>query len=95
MSEFGRTPLRNGAGGKDHWPYGSALLVGSGVAGNQMVGRTDADLIAEPVSFNSGTPASGGDIIACENLGAALLEIGGLDADKFLPGVQVLEAVKA
>ena len=30
--EFGRTPVLNGGGGKDHWPYGSALLVGSGVA---------------------------------------------------------------
>jgi uncharacterized protein (DUF1501 family) len=94
LSEFGRTPLLNGSG-KDHWPYGSAMIVGSGVKGGQMVGRTDDELIAEPTDLVTGQQSSSGDIIAGENLGAALLQMGGLDPAAFLPDVAVLEAVVA
>ncbi len=93
LSEFGRTPLLNGGNGKDHWPYGSALLVGSGVAGNRVVGKTDGGLVAEPIDFTTGQASSGGDRLACEHLGTALLALGGLDPQEHLPDVQVLEAV--
>lgn len=43
MGEFGRTPKRNTAGGRDHWPRAfSALLAGGGVRGGQVVGASDA-----------------------------------------------------
>jgi uncharacterized protein (DUF1501 family) len=93
LSEFGRTPLFNGSRGKDHWPYSSALLVGSGVAGNRMVGKTDDELIAEAVDFSTGQPSSSGDIVGCENLGTAILSLGDLDPAQHLPDVQVLSAV--
>lgn len=93
LSEFGRTPLLNGGGGKDHWPYGSALLVGSGVAGNRVVGRTDAGLIAQDIDFATGEASSSGSHLACEHVGTALLAIGGLNPEEHLPGVQVLDAV--
>jgi hypothetical protein len=93
LSEFGRTPLLNGGGGKDHWPYGSALLVGSGVKGNQVVGATDDELIALPIDLSTGHESASGDLLGCENLGAAILELGGLDPDQFLPGVPSLRAV--
>ncbi|MFZ5481779.1 MAG: DUF1501 domain-containing protein [Myxococcota bacterium] len=95
LSEFGRTPLVNGGGGKDHWPYGSALLVGSGVAGNRVVGSTDDQLVAQAVDFRTGQPSSTGDTIGCENLGTAILKLGGLDPQAHLPEVQVLDAVIA
>lgn len=95
LSEFGRTPTLNGGGGKDHWPYDSALLVGSGVAGNRVVGSTDDALVASAVDFRTGQPSSSGDIIGCENLGTALLTLGGVDPREHLPDVQVLEAVLA
>lgn len=93
LSEFGRTPVLNGGGGKDHWPYGSALLVGSGVAGNRVVGKTDAGLVAEAIDLRTGQPSTSGDHLGCEHLGTALLTLGGLDPDEHLPGVQVLDAV--
>lgn len=95
LSEFGRTPKYNGGNGRDHWPYGSALVVGSGVRGNQRVGMTDDELVSMPIDFATGESSSSGDIPACENLGAALLKLGGIDPETHLPGVQVLDALLA
>lgn len=39
-SEFNRTPLFNSAGGTDHWPTGSAILMGRGVKPNTVYGST-------------------------------------------------------
>ncbi len=40
--EFGRTPLSQGVGGRDHHPYGfSSWLAGGGVKGGQALGSTD------------------------------------------------------
>lgn len=41
--EFGRTPLINPRGGRDHWPsVGCALLAGGGIRTGQVIGRTTA-----------------------------------------------------
>jgi hypothetical protein len=93
LSEFGRTPKLNGGGGKDHWPYLSGLLVGSGVAGNRVVGSTDDALVAQSIDFATGQPSGSGSRLGCENLGTAILALGGLDPQEHLPDVQVLEAV--
>ncbi len=93
MSEFGRTPKLNGSGGKDHWPYGSALVMGAGVKGNQQVGLTDDELIALPIDLSTGASLSSGSMLGAENFGTALLALGGLDPQEFLPDVQVLEAL--
>jgi uncharacterized protein (DUF1501 family) len=93
LSEFGRTPLVNGSGGKDHWPYNSAMVVGSGVRGNRMIGRTDDGLIGKTIDFSTGEASDSGDIIGPENLGAALMQLGGIDPASHLPGVQVLDAL--
>lgn len=48
--EFGRTPLVNPAGGRDHWPNGFSLaLAGGGLRGGQVVGATDPEGKADPV----------------------------------------------
>ena len=40
--EFGRTPLINQDGGRDHWPQvGCALLAGGGMKTGQVIGATD------------------------------------------------------
>ena len=40
--EFGRTPVMQGANGRDHSPYGfSVWLAGGGVRGGQVIGATD------------------------------------------------------
>lgn len=44
MGEFGRTPVINGAGGRDHYPNAwTAVLAGGGIKGGQAWGRTSAD----------------------------------------------------
>jgi hypothetical protein len=49
LSEFGRTPRINAAGGRDHWPQCfTVCFAGGGVQGGRVVGRSDA-LGAEPV----------------------------------------------
>ncbi len=41
--EFGRTPLINKKGGRDHWPgVACALLAGGGIRTGQTVGATNA-----------------------------------------------------
>jgi hypothetical protein len=40
--EFGRTPVVNSKGGRDHWPrVGPALLAGGSIQGGQVLGQTD------------------------------------------------------
>ena len=41
-TEFGRTPKKNQAEGRDHWPHAfSALIGGGGIAGGRVIGETD------------------------------------------------------
>lgn len=40
--EFGRTPMLNAAGGRDHWPQcWSMLMAGGGIRGGQIIGASD------------------------------------------------------
>jgi uncharacterized protein (DUF1501 family) len=49
MGEFGRTPVINYRGGRDHWTRcWSVLFAGGGVRGGQVIGRSDAHA-AEPL----------------------------------------------
>jgi hypothetical protein len=42
LTDFGRTPKINSAGGRDHWASaGFALMAGAGVPGGAVLGRTD------------------------------------------------------
>jgi hypothetical protein len=67
MGEFGRTPKVNKSGGRDHYARAwSAVLVGGGIRGGQVVGKTDdhaAEVVERPVSVT--------DLLAtvCEVLG--------------------------
>jgi uncharacterized protein (DUF1501 family) len=46
--EFGRTPILNPAGGRDHWPHGfSMALAGGGIQGGRVVGQTSAEPIMD------------------------------------------------
>jgi len=43
MGEFGRTPVLNPRGGRDHWPgCWSVLFAGAGIRGGQVIGASDA-----------------------------------------------------
>jgi uncharacterized protein (DUF1501 family) len=54
MGDFGRTPVINERGGRDHFPAASAVvLAGGGVKGGQVIGGTSAlgdEIAARPVT---------------------------------------------
>lgn len=93
MSELGRTPRFNGSMGRDHWPYTSMMLSGSGVAGNRVVGQTNDAFIAEDIDLSTGRPAANGVRMGTEHVGATLLQLGGLDPDSILQGVPTVPAL--
>ena len=53
--EFGRTPIINSGGGRDHWPRVSgAILAGGGLRTGQVIGSTDrlgGEATSRPISF--------------------------------------------
>jgi uncharacterized protein (DUF1501 family) len=70
--EFGRTPVMNPGGGRDHWPTGfSVALAGGGIRGGQVIGATDPDGKKPPT-----TPVKVADVHA------TILTALGIDAGK-------------
>lgn len=58
--EFGRTPIVNPIGGRDHWPNGfSVALAGGGIRGGRVLGETDPDGKEKPTR-----PVTVGDLHA-------------------------------
>ncbi|MCB9795048.1 MAG: DUF1501 domain-containing protein [Alphaproteobacteria bacterium] len=88
ISEMGRAPALTPIGGKDHWTWTSAMLLGGGVRGGQTLGGYDEDFIGRGVDLSTGEPGSGGTLSA-EHLGATLLALGDVD-----PGPHVTEGVE-
>jgi hypothetical protein len=76
LSEFGRTPKVNPAGGRDHWPQCFTVsFAGGGVKGGRVVGKSD------PVGgFPAERPVMPGDLVA------TIFHSLGLDHETFLPG---------
>ena len=76
LSEFGRTPKVNPAGGRDHWPSCfTAYFAGGGVKGGQVVGASD------PIGgFPAERPVGPGDLVA------TIFKSLGFDHEAHLPG---------
>jgi hypothetical protein len=76
LSEFGRTPKVNPAGGRDHWPQCFTVsFAGGGVKGGRVIGKSD------PVGgFPAERPVLPGDLVA------TVFHSLGLDHESFLPG---------
>jgi hypothetical protein len=87
VSEMARTPRRNAAGGKDHWPHTSALLLGGGVAGGRVYGGTDDRMEALPVELATGELHTAGSLLKYDNLAAGILDMVGVDPQPWLPDV--------
>jgi uncharacterized protein (DUF1501 family) len=94
VSEMGRAPYINGAGGKDHWPYTGAMLIGPGVQGGTRVGAYDTYLNGRPVDLARGTLDDAGVVLTPEHLGATLLTLCGVDPSAWVdvPPVEALLA---
>ena len=76
MSEFGRTPKVNPAGGRDHWPQCFTVsFAGGGVQGGRVVGKSD------PVGgFPAERPVAPPEVVA------TIFHSLGLDHQALLPG---------
>ena len=93
VSEMNRTPYLNYDGGREHWPYTSAMLIGSGVRGGQVIGQMDDGFIGQKIDLATGELDDGGDAITGAHLGATLLALGSVEApDRFVGDVQPIEA---
>ena len=92
FSEMGRTPSLNALGGKDHWTFTSAMLVGAGVQGGQTVGALSDQARGVPIDLESGQASDGGVSLTSSNLGATLLAMGDVDPAEFTDA-QPLRAV--
>ena len=78
LSEFGRTPKVNPAGGRDHWPQcWTVYFAGGGVKGGRVVGKSD-EIGAYPVE----RPVKPSEIVA------TIYYSLGLDLETHLPGPQ-------
>jgi uncharacterized protein (DUF1501 family) len=78
LSEFGRTPKVNPAGGRDHWPNCWTIsFAGGGVKGGRVVGKSD-DIGAYPVE----RPVKPAEVVA------TIYQSLGLDLETNLPGPQ-------
>ena len=76
LSEFGRTPKVNPAGGRDHWPQCfTCYFAGGGVKGGRVIGASDTI-----GGFPAERPVGPGDLVA------TIFESLGLDHRAHLPG---------
>ena len=96
VSEMSRYPRLNGTGGKDHWPWTSAMLIGSGVAGGTAVGGYDSDIFGLYIDPDSGVETPSGIRMQSRHFGATLLDLAGVDpAPYFAQETPPIRAVKA
>lgn len=79
LSEMGRAPALNATGGKDHWTFTSALLLGAGIRGGQVVGGYDDAFVGRPVDLASGDVSDAGVPLTSAHLGATLMALADLD----------------
>lgn len=93
FSEMGRHPKLNSRGGREHWTYTPAMLIGAGVRGGANVGGYDGALQGEPIDLDSGLPAEGGTALDPRHLGATLMAIA--DQDPGQAGVPHIPALLA
>ena len=71
-SDFGRTPLSQGATGRDHHPYGFSMwMAGAGIKGGQSIGETDDFGVHAAV-----------DRFDAHDINATLLRLLGIDHEK-------------
>lgn len=82
FSEMGRGPTLNAIGGKDHWTFTSAMLIGDGVRGGQVIGGYDEGWLGQPIDLASGAIDSGGTRLTSSHFGATLLALGGADVSE-------------
>ena len=94
LSEMGRTPMLNRLGGKDHWPFTSAMLIGPTVR-STLVEGTDDDLQQTPVNLSTGLPDANGRALGTADLLATIAALVDIDPGQLYPDAEVIDAVVA
>ena len=80
FSEFSRTPLINGSGGRDHHISSSALLMGAGIKHNMVFGKAgDINMAPGLVNRSTGLADPKGLSILPEDIIATILASAKLD----------------
>ena len=92
FSEMGRAPQLNPISGKDHWTFTSAMFMGAGVRGGQVIGGYDAGLVGQRINVNDGGLDPNGTALSSLNFGATLLALAGVDPNDYVPGISPIYA---
>ncbi len=90
FSEMGRTPQLNGGNGRDHWMFTSAMLIGAGVKGGQVLGGFDDTGVGKAIDFTTGEALDEGTGLLAKNFGASILALGDVDPGETTPLAAVL-----
>ena len=93
LSEMGRHPQMNTWGGKDHWTFTSAMLIGAGVSGGQVIGALDDDALGRSIDLSSGEVTDSGSALTSAHLGATVLAMGDVDPGDFLDAEPITAAM--
>ena len=82
LSEFAREAALNSNGGRDHNLVNAMVLLGGGIRGGQIIGRTtDLGMQAQPVDLSTGTVAASGEVLTNEHIARSLLHSIGVEDD--------------
>ena len=87
FSEMGRALPLNSWQGKDHWTTTSAMFIGAGVQGGQVVGAFGDDGVGQPIDLKTGDLHNKGTMLLPAHLGATLLALGDVDPGPYTGGV--------
>ena len=79
ISEMGRAPQLNHANGRDHWTFTSAMLIGAGIRGGQVIGANDSYYLGRPIDLTSGDFDDAGTGLLPDHLGATLYALADVD----------------
>jgi hypothetical protein len=90
ISEFCRTPQINVAGGRDHYPNNSALVLSPRFKGNTVFGKSDPEQL---LPMDAGSFADGTRPVGPPDILATLLSAFGIDPRKHLRDGDVVKSV--
>ena len=85
LSDMGRSPQLNSDLGKDHWPYSSAMIISPKILSSRSIGGYDENFMGIPIDSVSGDIFLQGEAISSASLGASILEMMGVDWQRYLP----------
>ncbi len=86
MSEMGRTPKFNSTGGRDHWPYTSAMLIGNFIDGGRSLGGYTENFSGVGFDPNTGALIPDALGVSSADFGATLLTMADIDPGPVLAG---------